>query len=270
MQNKYSLLAVGLVAGLVLGACGSWGWITLTTPPPEVPVETTVVKPERIVKVVDEQALYEAKRQIEELKRQLADAGKGVSDLEPKQPKVVKADGGNKKDIGQQVRDFVKTALTPEQQAEIAAQRDAFRQQMEQRVTERNEFLASVETRNMSALQRANHDKLLASVNRMNEIRTVLAADGKAENAAELGKEMHDLRHSMDELYQEERKSLLEVAGKNMGYSGDQATQFAGQIQSIYDNTSSGHNMWSGMGGGRQHGGGGEGGNTTGASAPRK
>lgn len=253
MQNKFTLLGVGLIAGLLLGAGGAWGWMTLTAPPPEVPVQATVVKPDRIVKVVDEQALYEAKRQIADLKRQLADAEESVPDPEPKQPKVVKADGGSKNDIGQQVRDFVKTTLTPEQQAEIAAQRDAFRQQMEQRVTERNEFLASVDARNMNVAQRANHEKLLASVTRMNELRAILA-DGKVENAAELGKEMHDLRHSTEGLFQEERKSLLEVAGKNMGYSGEQATQFADQIKSIYDNTSV-HGIWSG----RQHGGGGGG-----------
>lgn len=267
MQNKYSLLVVGLVAGLVLGACGSWGWIALTTPPQEVPVEATVVKPERIVKVVDEQALYEAKRQIEDLKRQLADAGKPVSDMEPRQPKVVKADVGNKTDIGEQVRDFVKKSLTPEQQAEIAAQRDAFRQQMEQRVTERNEFLASIDTRNMNAAQRENHDKLLASVNRMNELRAAIM-DPKAQGTAEMRKEMHDLGHSMDDLYQEERKTLLEAAGKNLGYTGDQAQLFAGQIQSIYDNTSSSRGMmWASMGGGR-HGGGG--GNTDGAPKTAK
>ena len=83
MQNKFGMLGLGLVAGLVMGAGGSFGWMVLTAPPPEVPVEATVVKPDRIVKVVDEQALYEAKRQIEELKRQLADGGKGASGREP-------------------------------------------------------------------------------------------------------------------------------------------------------------------------------------------
>ena len=83
MQNRFSMLGMGLIAGLLMGAGGAWGWITLTAPPPEVPVETKVVKPERIVKVVDEQALYEAKRQIEDLKRQLADTVKSGSGLEP-------------------------------------------------------------------------------------------------------------------------------------------------------------------------------------------
>jgi hypothetical protein len=68
----------------------------------------------------------------------------------------------------------------------------------------------------------------------------------------------------MDDLYQEERNTLLEAAGKNLGYTGDQAQLFAVQIKSIYDNTSSGH----GMGGGR-HGGGG-GGSSDGASKTAK
>lgn len=255
MQNRFSMLGMGLIAGLLMGAGGAWGWITLTAPPPEVPVETKVVKPERIVKVVDEQALYEAKRQIEDLKRQLADTVKSGSGLEPTQPKVVKADAGDKKDLGEQVKAFVNSVLTPEQQAEIAAQREGFRQQMQQRVATRTDFLTSVDTRQMNAAQRANHDKLVASANRMNEL-TAAMMDGKTENSPEMRKEMHELGHSMGDLYQEERKTLLEATGKNMGYTGDQAIQFADQIQLIYDNTSSPRGMWGDTGGGRRGGGG--------------
>jgi predicted negative regulator of RcsB-dependent stress response len=263
MQNKFSAAGIGLIVGLLMGVGGAWGWMTLTAPPPEVPVEAALVKPDRIVKVVDEQALYEAKRQIEILKRQLADVGMPVSDQEPKQPKIVKAD---KKDVAGQVRDIVKSSLTPEQQAEIAAQRDAFRQQMEQRVNERNDFLASVDTRNMNASQRENHDKLLASVNRMNELRAAIM-DPKAQGTTEMRKEMHDLGHSMDGLYQEERNTLLEATGKSLGYAGDQAQLFRDSINSIYDNTSSGRGMmWASMGG--RHGG--DRGNADGAAKTAK
>lgn len=248
MQNKFSLLGAGLVVGLLMGAGGAWGWMTMTAPPPEVQVEETVVKPDRVIKVVDEQALYEAKRQIEDLKRQLADDVKSDLDLEPKQPKVVRED---KKDVAGQGSDLVKSALTPEQQAEIAAQREAFRQQLQQRVNERTDFLTAVDIRQMNPAQRANHDKLVASVNRMNELRATLM-DNKAQGSSELRKEMHDLGHSMDDLYQEERTTLLEVTGKNMGYTGDQAQLFVGQIQSIYDNTSSFRGL---MWGGRHAGG---------------
>ena len=248
MENKFALVGVGLFAGFVIGAGGACGWMALTAPPPEVPVEQTEeVKPERIVKVVDEQALYEARRQIDELKRQLAETGK-----EPVQPKVVKEEI---KDVAERVRDVVQNALTPEQQAEIQAQRDAFRQQIQERFTERNEFLASIDTRHMNAQQRETHNKLLASVNRMNELRTAMM-EGDAANASELRREMHELGRTVDDLYREERKTLLELTGKNMGYTGEQASQFASQIQTILDNTSSWRSMmWGGMGGGRRGGG---------------
>lgn len=244
MDSKLVMLGSGLVVGLVLGAGGTFGWITLTAPPPEVPVlEEKPVKKE-IVKVVDEQALYEARRQIEELKKQLADKSQG---REPEQPKVVKEEkSGGSNDVLDQVRSFVNSKLTPEQQAEIQAQRDAFRQQMLQRATERTDFLASVDTRQMSPAQRANHDKLMASVNRMNELRNSLL-EGNAQNSGELRKEMHDLSHSMDDLYQEERKYLLETTGRSLGYTGDQASLFADQIQQIYDNTSGRGMMWGGF-----------------------
>lgn len=253
MENKFGMLGLGLVAGLIMGGGGAFGWMTLTAPPPEVPVEPTVVKPERIVKVVDEQALYEAKRQIEELKRQLANVNQADPDREPDQPKVVQGGGDGTKDVVEQVRSFVNSVLTPEQQAEMKAQRDAFREQMQQRIAARNEFIASIETRNMNPKQRANHDKLVAATSRMNELWAAMG-DDTAGNASELRKEMHDLGHTMDDLYKEERSTLLEITGKNMGYKGDQAQQFAEQIQAIYDNTSS-RSMWSGFGRDRRGGG---------------
>ena len=253
MNNKYGLLGSGLIVGILMGTGGAWGWMTLTAPPPEVLIEPTVVKPERIVKVVDEQALYEAKRQIEELKRQLADADNMVADLEPKQPVVVKMDTDNKNDLEKQARSA--PTLTPEQQAEIQAQRDAFREQIQQSITERNDFLASIDTNNMNGKQRAAHDKLVEAVNRMNELRATMM-DGNAANSSDLRKEMHDLGHSMDNLYKDERTTLLEITGKNMGYKGGQAKQFADQIQAIYDNTSSSRGMFWGGSGGSRHGGG--------------
>lgn len=265
MQNRFSSACIGLIVGLLMGAGGAWGWMTLTAPPPEVPVENLVVKPARIVTVVDKQALYEANLQIEDLKRQLADEGKGFPDLEPKQPKVVRSE---KKAVAGQAHDLGKPTRTPEQLAEEAAQRDARRQQFEERVTARNDFLAAIDTRQMNPDQRANHDKLLASVNRMNELRITLTdakAPASTEMRKEIGKEMHELSHSMDDLYQEERMTLLETTGKNMGYTGDQVQLFAGQMKDIYEYTSSPRAMWGDRTGSRH----GDSGNTTGKAAPR-
>ncbi len=232
MNKTFSAVGIGLVIGLFVGAGGAFGWQVLMAPPPEVPV-LPVAPPPKIVKVVDEQALYEAKREIAELKSQLANQ---VS--EPQQPEVVKEEPKVQKDPVSQIASMISKEISPEQKAEWEKRRTEFLQQMQQRATERADFLTSLDTANMSEKQRVNHEKLLASVSRMNELRTAMS-DGKGEVTEQMRTEMHDLSHSVDDLYKEERSTLLEITGRNMGYNDDQAKTFASQIQTIYDSTSS-------------------------------
>jgi hypothetical protein len=231
---------IGLFFGLLIGAGGVYGWQVLMAPPPEVPV-VPVAPPPKIVKVVDEQALYEAKREIAELKSQLA---KQVS--VPEQPEVVKTEPVEKKDPVSQIASMINNEITPEQKAEWEKRRTEYLQQMQKRAAERTDFLSSLDTANMNEKQRANHEKLLSSVSRMNELRTAMT-DGKIEVTDQMRTEMHDLSHSVDELYKEERSTLLEITGRNMGYNDKQSKEFAEQIQTIYDSTSS-RRGWGGFG----------------------
>jgi hypothetical protein len=206
-------------------------------PPPEVPV-VPVAPPPKIVKVLDEQALYEARREIADLKSQLANqAG------EPAKPEVVKTESAEKKDPISQFASMINKEITPEQKAEWEKRRTEFMQQMQKRATERTDFLSSLDTANMSEKQKVNHEKLLASVSRMNELRNAMS-DGKTEFTDQMRTEMHDLGHSMDDLYKEERSTLLEITGRNMGYNDKQSREFAEQIQTIYDNTSFNRSPW--------------------------
>jgi len=240
MNKTFSTVGIGLVIGLFVGAGGAFGWQVLMAPPPEVPV-LPVAPPPKIVKVVDEQALYEAKREIAELKSQLV-----KQESEPEQPEIVKQEPAEKKDTISQIASMISKEITPEQKAEWEKKRTEFMQQMQQRATERVDFLTSLDTANMNEKQRVNHEKLLASVSRMNELRTAMS-DGKSEVTEQMRTEMHDLSHSMDDLYKQERSTLLEITGKNMGYPEKQAKEFAEQIQTIYDSTSS-RRGWGGGG----------------------
>lgn len=232
MNKTFSAVGIGLVIGLLVGAGGAYGWQVLMAPPPEVPV-LPVAPPPKIVKVVDEQALYEAKRKIAELQSQLANQ---VS--EPQQPEIVKEEPKVQKDPVSQIASMINKEITPEQKAEWEKRRTEFLQQMQQRATERTDFLTSLDTANMNEKQRVNHEKLLASVSRMNELRTAMS-NPEGETTPEMRTEMHDLSHSMEGLYKEERSTLLEITGRNMGYSDKQSKEFAEQIQTIYDSTSS-------------------------------
>jgi hypothetical protein len=240
MNTALRNMGAGLVFGLLIGIGGVYGWQVLMAPPPEVPV-LPVAPPPKIVKVVDEQALYEAKREIAELKSQLANQAS-----EPQQPEIVKAEPKTQKDPISQVASMLNKEITPEQKAEWEKRRTEFLQQMQQRATERADFLTSLDTANMNEKQRVNHEKLLASVSRMTELRTAMS-DGKSEVTEQMRTEMHDLSHSVDDLYKEERSTLLEITGRNMGYNDKQSREFAEQIQTIYDSTSS-RRGWGGFG----------------------
>ena len=179
MSMQRNGLGIGLLIGAVIGAGGVYGWQILMAPPPEVPV-VPVPPPPKIVKVVDEQALYEAKREIAELKSQLTKPAP-----EPVQPEVVKQESTEKKDPISQIASMISKEITPEQKAEWEKRRTEFLQQMQQRATERTDFLTSLDTANMNEKQRANHEKLLASVSRMNELRNAMSnPDGSASDAA--------------------------------------------------------------------------------------
>jgi hypothetical protein len=159
-------------------------------PPPEVSV-VPVSPPPTILNIVDEQAVYEARREIAELKRRLENQAS-----EPQDPERAKADP----------------------------------------ISQSN-FLSCVDTSILNEKQRANHEKLLASVIRMNELRTAMINRDGA-NSSEMRREMNALSRSMAELYKEERQTLMELIAKNMGYNEKQSAEFAEQIKTIYDSTS--------------------------------
>ncbi len=125
----------------------------------------------------------------------------------------------------------------PEQYAEMQKRREEFRQSMEQRAQERATFIATVETKNMTDEQRENHEKLLETVARVNELTAQMGqADG--ERSADLRHEMGETMHALGELYGAERRYLFEETARAIGYEGDQASAFAEHLQTIIDNTS--------------------------------
>lgn len=128
--------------------------------------------------------------------------------------------------------------LTPEQLAEMQKQREEFRLQVERRAKERSDFLASVDTKNMSEGQRQNHKKLLATVERLNKIRVEMTQTNLA-TSTELRKELHDTGHLIDELYALERRSLFEELARSVGCKGPNVVEFANTVENIINNTSS-------------------------------
>lgn len=123
----------------------------------------------------------------------------------------------------------------PEEYAEMQRRREEFRQQMEQRALDRNEFLAAVDVKNMSAGQRENHEKLLETLAHANSLMEKM---GSGEGGRELWREMAETGALLNELYREERRYLFEETARSMGYQGNDSEAFADHLQAIIENTS--------------------------------
>lgn len=197
---------------------------------PEIPlIEEEAGKPERVV-VKDERAEYEAerlRRQVESLQRALA-AQQRTAAAETLAPAVVEAaeeDASPRRGPGGR-RGQQQPELTQEQIEEMQARREEFNQRREQMAADRMNFLANVDVKSMTAAQRENHEKLVASVARMNELMTAFSRGDSSEDDRE---ELRGLVQELGILYEEERHTLLAQA---VGAAK------VDPIQTIYENTS--------------------------------
>jgi hypothetical protein len=138
----------------------------------------------------------------------------------------------------------------PDGYAEMQQRRDEFRQRMEQRARDRADFLSAVDVANMKPDQRANHEKLLETVARVNELSAQMMQAGgrvRGEEGEALRQEMGESMAALGQLYDAERQYLFEATAKAAGYSGNDVSTFADHLQSIIENTT----MMPGMGGRR-------------------
>ena len=184
-----------------------------------------------IVERNNERAEYEAerlRREVESLRRTLAARERTpaapVETLAPVEVAVDDTATANPRGAGRGGR---QQNLTPEQQEAMQALRDEFNQRREQLAADRMNFLAGIDTKGMTAAQRENHAKLLASLGQMNELSAALALDP---GSAELRQELREVSQEMAALYEAERQTLLE---RLLG-----SAQKADDVKAIYDNTS--------------------------------
>lgn len=146
----------------------------------------------------------------------------------------------------------------PARYEEMKKRREAFRERVQQQADERTEFLQKINTTGMTDEQRANHEKLIATAE---QVRVLMAqmASLPPDQAGTVRQQLGELYGSIPELYEQERRYLLEQTGRAMGYADGETGQFADYIQQIVDQTS----IPRGFG----RGGRGPGGNRAGAAA---
>lgn len=128
----------------------------------------------------------------------------------------------------------------PEQYAEKGRHRQEFLRRMGPEKQSRSEFLASVDTQNMSAAQKRNHDKLLETLAKLEALRTQ-EDPSRGDPGSDPDATRHQsLRQTMDELgalYDQERACLLGQAATAAGCEGDDVNTFVGYIQAVIQST---------------------------------
>ncbi len=219
-----------------------------------------------------ERSLAALRRQVAELERELAQrkVQSGQSE-ESTMEEVTMPETSDRRERGARDRQSWEERMErmkseePERYAEMQQRREEFRQQIEQRVRDRSEFLDAIDVAGMNAEQRANHQKLLETVARANELgaQMMQSGFGRGEDQQDVRQEFGETMGMLNQLYEAERKYLLEATAKAAGYSGNDVPAFTEHIQSIYENTSMpglpgmpGGGMTPGMGWGNRRGGG--------------
>jgi len=128
----------------------------------------------------------------------------------------------------------------PEQYAEMEKRRQDFQRQMGQDLQHRSDFLASLDTRNMSEAQKLNHEKLLKTLAKLDDLRAqVEQARGAPGSETETSYRQTVMRTEaeLDALYEGERTCLLEQAALAVGCEGDGVSNFVNYIQAAIQST---------------------------------
>lgn len=241
MDKKTGAMAAGMLACVLAGAGVERVRHYLTSVPdePEAPVEELVASVNRepgvprTVVVKDEAA----ERAAEALRKRVAELEAALAERaqEPLKPKEEEQPDRTRRPSFTERLERMKTE-NPEEYAEMQKRREEFRQNMEQRAAERADFIASVDTKNMTAAQKENHAKLVETVAFLNEMMGQARQPG-VEHTPETRQQIGEAFGTLGELYGEERRFLFEETARSVGFQGAQAVDFADQMQVIIDNT---------------------------------
>ncbi len=243
-HKRTGLVVVGILVCILAGAGIEHVRQVLTTVPAEEPDQAEafgrpskeVVTPRTVV-VKDEAA----ERAAAELRKRVAELEAALAERVPEPPKPqeeAQAAPPRRQSFNDRMEQMKKD--DPAQYAEMQKRREEFRQNMEQRVQERADFIAAVDTKNMNDAQKENHAKLVETVALANELMAQMSQPG-VERTPEMRQQMGETMAALGELYGAERSYLLEETARAAGYQGAQASEFASQVQSIIDNTTMPH-----------------------------
>ena len=147
----------------------------------------------------------------------------------------------------------------PKAYEEFVKRRDEGRQRAQREFAERADYFLKRDQSKMSKEQQENHQAMLALLDATWKLQEQLRTDLPADQRREVMSTMRDNMHNLGPLLATERESEIYAAGRNLGLSDAQASDFVGQMSQVIDNTSM-HSFFEGMRGGPGDGRGGPGG----------
>ena len=257
MNFKQSLIVAlpALMCGALLGFLAA----PTTAPAPieEEAAETAEApKPERQAKpATDDAALNRLRQRVKELERQLAARSTETAEpIEPstnRPPEVARREGPP--DFRNRMEDM--RVNDPERYTQMTNRFASWRASHIQRVQDRLNLLASMDTSRMSPKQREDHLRYQELVARQTELGDQLRPGG-AELSGDERRQMHQqlqqISHELNRLGDVERNTLLQQTALSFGLKGKNASEAVETIKAVYQATESG---WGGPGGGRGPGG---------------
>ena len=257
MNFKQSLIVAlpALMCGALLGFLAA----PTTAPAPieEEAAETAEApKPERQAKpATDDAALNRLRQRVKELERQLAARSTETAEpIEPstnRPPEVARREGPP--DFRNRMEDM--RMNDPERYTQMTNRFASWRASHIQRVQDRLNLLASMDTSRMSPKQREDHLRYQELVARQTELGDQLRPGG-AELSGDERRQMHQqlqqISHELNRLGDVERNTLLQQTALSFGLKGKNASEAVETIKAVYQATESG---WGGLGGGRGPGG---------------
>lgn len=257
MNFKQSLIVAlpALMCGALLGFLAA----PTTAPAPieEEAAETAEApKPERQAKpATDDAALNRLRQRVKELERQLAARSTETAEpIEPstnRPPEVARREGPP--DFRNRMEDM--RMNDPERYTQMTNRFASWRASHIQRVQDRLNLLASMDTSRMSPKQREDHLRYQELVARQTELGDQLRPGG-AELSGDERRQMHQqlqqISHELNRLGDVERNTLLQQTALSFGLKGKNASEAVETIKAVYQATESG---WGGPGGGRGPGG---------------
>ncbi len=252
-RGRSGFLVVCFLAFIVVGAGLERVRQAVLAPVPEAAPVPESERPPKVQAVRPKDAFSEEtalrasvealRRRVAELERELAARDQAIAKRAQEREPRPAATNAPPRDTRELFRERLEQMRreNPEQFAEMEKRREEFRQRIAQQEESRNSFLASVSTQGMSEAQRENHERLLATLARLNALREQREQAGTERGSQEDDAYRDALRESMMELgplYEQERAALLEQAARAAGYEGEEAANFADYIQEAIRSTS--------------------------------